>query len=140
MPSKKRPTPLGIDLDHEERRARALSKIFGIYKPEDDLPASKKRAKKKKKAPSVQPISTAEYLRDLRLLAKQRLHGKCNWCPSRDPLTYDHIYPKSKGGCNCKANIQVLCKTCNGRKGDVILLDKNGQHFGHTKKECQHLR
>jgi 5-methylcytosine-specific restriction endonuclease McrA len=32
-------------------------------------------------------------------------------------LSIDHIHPKSLGGTNGRANLRVLCTTCNRRKG-----------------------
>ena len=35
-------------------------------------------------------------------------------------LTKDHIYHTSKGGINCQANIQLICKKCNSIKSDHL--------------------
>ena len=59
---------------------------------------------------------------------------ECGWMPG-DPvpikagtdrpvfrtLEIDHIWPKSKGGPDCADNYQVLCTTCNCRKGVRVL-------------------
>jgi hypothetical protein len=55
---------------------------------------------------------------------------KCGWMPgdavplkkgSDRPvfrtLEIDHIWPKSRGGADAEENFQVLCSTCNARKG-----------------------
>lgn len=44
--------------------------------------------------------------------------GKCSKCGSNIDLTIDHILPVSKDGSNDRSNLQVLCKTCNSKKGN----------------------
>ena len=49
-------------------------------------------------------------------------HGKCRYCarqPGYDLMDVDHKNPISKGGSDAKRNLQVLCRTCNTRKGDL---------------------
>ena len=48
--------------------------------------------------------------------------GKCMYCGYRvriDLMDCDHKNPFSKGGSDTKRNYQVLCRTCNGRKGKL---------------------
>jgi hypothetical protein len=42
---------------------------------------------------------------------------RCRQCGSNKELHFDHVIPWSKGGPNTVGNIQLLCGTCNRRKG-----------------------
>ena len=43
----------------------------------------------------------------------------CQYCgTSNNPLTVDHVVPKSRGGKTNWTNIVVACKTCNLKKGN----------------------
>lgn len=41
----------------------------------------------------------------------------CEGCGAVDDLTADHVVPISRGGRNDRSNLQVLCRSCNSRKG-----------------------
>lgn len=45
---------------------------------------------------------------------------KCSDCSTRQDLTIDHRWPKSKGGCDCDVNLITMCRPCNNKKGDSI--------------------
>ena len=42
------------------------------------------------------------------------------WNEDEDNLTMDHIVPVSMGGSGHKGNMQVMCKSCNQKKGNRI--------------------
>jgi hypothetical protein len=41
----------------------------------------------------------------------------CRICGSENDITIDHIVPVIKGGKNYLDNLQLLCRSCNSRKG-----------------------
>ena len=46
--------------------------------------------------------------------------GKCMYCgrkPGIDLMDIDHKNPMAKGGSDQKRNLQLICRTCNTRKG-----------------------
>ena len=49
----------------------------------------------------------------------------CQYCGSRDDLTFDHVIPRSKGGRTTWENVVAACASCNGRKSDRLLHDTN---------------
>ncbi|MFY9647257.1 MAG: HNH endonuclease [Terriglobales bacterium] len=47
----------------------------------------------------------------------RRDQGQCARCASRDSLEFDHIVPLAMGGSNTARNLELLCESCNRRKG-----------------------
>ena len=41
----------------------------------------------------------------------------CQYCGSRDDLTFDHLLPRSRGGKTTWSNVVAACSDCNLRKG-----------------------
>ena len=59
-------------------------------------------------------------LRQYKITFKKLLHKYnfcCAECCTDKKLTIDHIKPVSKGGGDEITNLQILCKSCNSRKG-----------------------
>lgn len=72
---------------------------------------------------------TAQDIRDIR--EAQRNKCAMPWCKKslRHGFHIDHIMPLALGGSNARRNIQLLCRTCNLRKGfkhPVIFVAENG--------------
>lgn len=49
----------------------------------------------------------------------QRDHQTCQYCGARDqPLSVDHVVPRSRGGADTWENVTTACLSCNVRKGN----------------------
>ena len=48
----------------------------------------------------------------------RRDRGRCQYCGSRDQLTIDHVFPRSRGGKDTWENLVAACVPCNNRKGN----------------------
>ncbi len=70
--------------------------------------------------PAVNPWTEMDYwqLFHIAQAARCALCGRMN---DDAPLTVDHIVPVSKGGSDDRDNIQLLCLSCNSRKGTRIM-------------------
>ena len=49
-----------------------------------------------------------------------RFNFECVHCKTKEELTIDHIYPVSLGGNDDMSNLQILCRSCNSKKGAKI--------------------
>jgi hypothetical protein len=70
---------------------------------------------------------TAQFeLSDLRQLVLDAYGKQCKYCDRiihRHFLVFDHRQPLALGGSSDAANLQVICKTCNGVKGSLCESD-----------------
>ncbi len=75
----------------------------------------------------------------------------CQYCGNRKPteeLTYDHIFPKSRGGETCWENIVTACYDCNMKKGGRTPAEKGMKLLKKPKRPewlpvvniCLHLK
>ena len=77
---------------------------------------------KQRKGPG-RAYNQGEYRRNRQILLKNVIYCvECRGLGSiGDPLTVDHILPLSRGGSNALANLQVLHRSCNSRKGSKVV-------------------
>ena len=106
---------VGIDVEPEsvvllkERLGQDLN-LWGIHEHRKDLPR-RTDTQHTKPRPDIK-----EYLYDMQ-------QGKCNGClrfiprDLRDLFDLDHIQPRKRGGLDVESNLQLLCRTCNVKKG-----------------------
>ncbi|HRK24925.1 MAG TPA: HNH endonuclease [Beijerinckiaceae bacterium] len=65
----------------------------------------------------VQPSRSPAFTR-FNVFLRDRF--SCQYCGSRDDLTFDHVIPRSKGGLTTWENVVAACSPCNLRKGDKL--------------------
>ena len=81
------------------------------------------------KLPSV--IALKDYIQPLRNPNFTRFNVflrdkfSCQYCGSKNELTFDHLLPRSKGGKTNWENVVTACSNCNVQKGGR-LLEKSG--------------
>ena len=81
------------------------------------------------KLPSV--IALKDYIKPLRNPNFTRFNVflrdkfSCQYCGSKNELTFDHLLPRSKGGKTNWENVVTACSSCNVQKGGR-LLEKSG--------------
>ena len=53
----------------------------------------------------------------------EKNNHSCIFCGTKERLSIDHIIPLSKNGTNYIWNIQPLCRSCNSKKSNKVLLN-----------------
>ena len=92
----------------------------------------------KLRLPSV--VVLKEYIKPTRSTAFTRFNlflrdeFTCQYCGSKNNLTFDHIVPRSQGGKTNWENVVAACGNCNLKKGSKSLL---GSKFSLSKKPCR---
>jgi 5-methylcytosine-specific restriction endonuclease McrA len=75
--------------------------------------------------PSV--VVLKEYVKPQKRVAFTRFNlflrdeFSCQYCGSRDNLTFDHVVPRASGGVTSWENVVAACSTCNLKKGSRSL-------------------
>lgn len=62
-------------------------------------------------------VKKATIPKSVRRAVFELCENKCTVCQSQDDLCIDHITPESRGGTRTADNLQVLCRSCNSKKG-----------------------
>lgn len=77
--------------------------------------------------PSV--VSLKDYVKPARYPAFTRFNVflrdrfQCQYCGSKDDLTFDHVIPRSRGGRTTWENVVAACAPCNLRKANRMPRD-----------------
>jgi len=95
-----------ITLDESDEEVRVLRYLLPRWHRGADS-----RRRRTSRPPIPAHIRRAVYTRDNRT---------CVRCGATDDIALDHIHPWSKGGPDTIDNLQVLCRSCNSRKGAKV--------------------
>lgn len=58
---------------------------------------------------------------------------RCIYCKKLNHLQIDHVFPQSKGGPDTRANLVVMCASCNREKSDHLYMEQMVASFFHLK-------
>lgn len=98
---------LALLRERDRKQARNLERAHVLLDVEQGLAAPLTR----QRAPIPRDVRQAVFSRD---------GGRCIECRSDFDLQYDHVIPFSMGGADTLQNLQLLCSSCNQRKGATI--------------------
>lgn len=73
---------------------------------------------------SVDPNEARRNIpRATRAAIRDRYDGRCVVCETEGASTVDHVIPVSRGGDDDPSNLQLLCRSCNSRKGNLTMAE-----------------
>lgn len=93
-----------------------VDSAYKIYQHELNARIERQKNGKESKAKRAQIFSQRTSL--LAELNERDGGMFCQQCRATEHLCIDHITPLIRGGSNDLDNLQILCKSCNSRKGD----------------------
>jgi 5-methylcytosine-specific restriction endonuclease McrA len=79
---------------------------------------------------------------EIRQMLYKAYGKKCKYCKKTllvDNIVCDHVKPISHGGASIMSNLQLICKSCNIKKGPLTHKEFNGI-LKFLKKEESHVR
>lgn len=113
------------DLGHRvtvKAEGRQGSGDYFVERPRELAAILEGLARRGKYTAANKPVSaTSRHIPgEVRRAVWARDGGRCVQCQDDQYLEFDHIIPHSRGGANRFGNVQLLCRRCNGEKGDRI--------------------
>lgn len=76
-----------------------------------------------RKSEPREKVTKKKISKKVRQAVMQRDGYQCQVCRDTDDLCLDHIIPESKGGTKDINNLQVLCRSCNSKKGIKTMVE-----------------
>jgi 5-methylcytosine-specific restriction endonuclease McrA len=108
-----------IRVGYRKNPEKKKAQISAYLRANPDKAAAKSNRRRAKEHAASGSHSIAEWL-----ALKAHYDYTCLCCGRGEPaieLTRDHVIPLDKGGSDDIANIQPLCRSCNGTKGAQII-------------------
>lgn len=121
---------------HKEEMKKKLSEQYKIWQKNNPLKVLERNRRYCKKHPEkIRFFAKQRYARKMGAEGtytsneweelKRKFDFACLMCDRKEPeikLTPDHIVPLIKDGTNFITNIQPLCRSCNSKKNDKIII------------------